>query len=78
MASYPPNYKVGDFVKCRYDFYDFYSYVYGENDYHFMQYYGIIVNSAWENNWDEIETVYKVYCMDGQFRFFLEDEIRYV
>ncbi len=78
MSPYEPRHKIGDFVVCKYHFYDFYNYIYDDDDYYFMHYYGIIVDMAWETNWDDLETVYKVYCLDGEFRFFLEDEIEYV
>ena len=77
MQASPPKYKIGDFVKCRYDFYDFFSYFHDE-DYQYLPYYGIIVDIAWEDDWHDMETVYKVYCLDSEFRFFLEDEIKFV
>jgi hypothetical protein len=75
MEEAPPKYKIGDFVKCSYDFFDFYSYLYGE-EHPYFPLYGIITDLAWDETWFEMETVYKVYCMDGHYRFFLEDEIK--
>ncbi len=72
-----PKYKVGDFVKCAYDFYDFYSYVYDEEDYAHFRFYGIIVDVILDDVtwWFTTETVYHIYCLDGIHRFFLEDEV---
>tara|TARA_Y100000593_G_C4241710_1_gene302480 strand:+ start:749 stop:985 length:237 start_codon:yes stop_codon:yes gene_type:complete len=75
MESSPPLYKIGDFVRCKYDFYDFYTYLYGEDEYVHLPFYGIIVDLAWDDGWYDMEVVYKVYCMDGVERFFLEDEL---
>ncbi len=75
MSSCHLKYKIGDFVRCFYDFRDFYSYFY-DDEYHYFPYYGIIVDLAWEDDFYDLETVYKVFCLDGQFRYFLEDEIR--
>jgi hypothetical protein len=74
MENIPPKYSVGDFVRCYYDLIDFYSY-FNEEDYVYLPFYGIITEIASDQGWYDLETVYKVYCMDGQFRFFLEDEI---
>tara|TARA_B100000530_G_C15695887_1_gene384044 strand:- start:150 stop:386 length:237 start_codon:yes stop_codon:yes gene_type:complete len=75
MAASTPKYKIGDFVRCTYDLIDFYFYLYEDNDYSYFKYYGIIIDVAYEETWYDMEAVYKVYCMDGCFRFFLEDEI---
>jgi len=75
MESSPPKYKIGTFVRCNYDFAWFYAYVYGDDEYIHLPYYGIIVDLAWDDGWYDMEVVYKVYCMDGVYRFFLEDEI---
>ena len=74
MESSTTKYKVGDFVRCHYDFFEFYSYFY-EEEYTYLPYYGIVVNIATDVDWITMEVVYKVYCLDGQYRFFLEDEI---
>ena len=74
MENMPSKYSVGDFVRCYYDLFDFYSY-FNEEEYIYLPFYGIITEVASDQGWYDLETVYKVYCMDGQFRFFLEDEI---
>ena len=67
---------MGDFVKCSYDFVDFHSYLYeDEENYLYLPFYGIIVDLAADEGWFDMEAVYKIYCMDGHYRFFLEDEI---
>ena len=75
-----PKYKIGDFVRCGYDLMDFYTYIYenDEDDYLYFRFYGIVVDVAWEETWLFYETVYKVYCIDGLYRFFLEDEVALV
>jgi hypothetical protein len=78
MDDSGPKYKVGALVKCSYDFYDFYSYFYDEDDYPYLPFYGIVVDLAWDQTWHNMEAVYKVYCFDGYYRFFLEDEIHQV
>ena len=76
MADESPKYSVGDFVRCSYDFFDFYSYFYDDDQYAYLPHYGIVVDYAWDEAWASMmEAVYKVYCMDGCYRFFLEDEI---
>lgn len=59
---------------------DFYTYIYenDEDDYLYFRFYGIVVDVAWEETWLFYETVYKVYCIDGLYRFFLEDEVSLV
>jgi len=75
MAETKPKYKVGDFVSCSYDFFEFYSYYY-EEEYVYLPYYGIIVEIESNVDWRTMEPVYKVYCLDGTYRFFLEDEVK--
>jgi len=76
-----PKYKIGDFVQCAYDLYDFYAELYNDiEDNPYFPFYGIIVNvttveEAW---WHSVEPVYQVYCLDGIHRFFLEDEMSLV
>jgi hypothetical protein len=77
MESSPPCYKIGDFVRCNYDFYEFFSHMYAEDEYPHLPYYGIIVDLAWDEGWFQMEVVYKVYCMDATYRFFLEDELSF-
>ena len=56
-------------------FFEFYSYFY-EEEFPYLPHYGIIVDRATDVDWLTMEVVYKVYCLDGEYRFFLEDEIR--
>jgi len=80
MSPASPKFKKGQFVRCVYEFVDMYTYLYGteHGDYPFLPFYGIIVEIAAEDHWFEMETVYKVYCLDGLYRFLLEDEIQLV
>ena len=80
MEPSVPCFKVGDFVRCAYDFFDFFSYWYNEEGHPYMPLYGIVVEVADVDPelWFSTEVVYRVYCMDGTYRFFLEDEITMV
>ena len=51
--------------------------MYAEDDYPHLPYNGIIVDLAWDEGWFQMEVVYKVYCMDATYRFFLEDELSF-
>ena len=73
MASKTSKYKIGDLVRCFYGFFEFYSYFYEGDEYMYLPFYGIVVEL--ETNWLGMETVYKISCLDGEYRFFLEDEI---
>ena len=73
-----PLFKKGSFVKCSYQYFDYYSYMYGEDDFPYFKHYSIVVDYEWDESWYELEMVYKVYCMDGNYRFFLEDELNLV
>jgi hypothetical protein len=71
-----PKYKIGDFVRCNYDFYDFFSYWYDE-ELPSPPHHGVIVDMMLDDSW-YMETVYQIYCLDGQYRFFLEDEVELI
>ena len=75
-----PKYKLGNFVRCGYDLVDFYSYIYENEtgDYFYFRFYGLVVQIEEDKDWLFGETVYKVYCIDGLYRFFLEDEMELV
>ena len=75
MSLPAPKYSIGEFVRCSYDLVDFYFYLYEEEHHPYFKYYGIVVDIAYDEMWYELEPVYKIYCMDGFYRFFLEDEI---
>tara|TARA_R110000824_G_scaffold136474_2_gene300130 strand:+ start:3074 stop:3319 length:246 start_codon:yes stop_codon:yes gene_type:complete len=73
-------YKVGDFVRCAYDLYDFYAILYDEEDHPYFPFYGTIIHitSHSQDWWFFPGPVYQVYCLDGIHRFFLEDEMHLV
>jgi hypothetical protein len=71
-----PAFKVGAFVRCAYDFYHFFSYWYDEEA-GIMPFHGVVVEIMRDEGWFG-ESVYQVYCLDGQYRFFLEDEMELV
>jgi hypothetical protein len=73
----PPAYRIGDFVRCVYDMFDFFGYWYHDEEYEFFPFYGVVVDMVDDEHWFT-EVVYQVYCLDGQYRFFLEDEIERV
>jgi len=75
MEEDDPKFALGSFVRCHYDYFDFYSYFYEEAVNPHFAFYGLIVEIAPNTGYFETETVYKVYCMDGCYRFFLEDEL---
>lgn len=71
-----PFFKPGAFVRCAYDFHQFFSYWYEEKS-SFIPFHGVIVDIVMDEGWAG-ESVYQVYCLDGQYRFFLEDEMELV
>jgi len=75
MQENAPLFKKGEFVQCSYQYYDYFSYIYGEHDYPYFKFYGIVVDFEWDRSWYNLEMVYRVYCMDGNYRYFLEDEL---
>jgi len=72
-----PKYKIGNFVRCWYDFYNYYHGYYETP--HVNSMHGIIVEieyATWpDNEYGEPEIIYVVYCTDGVYRFFIEDEV---
>jgi len=78
MPPTKPKFGKGQLVRCVYEFVDFYTYLYESEEYPFLPFYGIIVDLVAEDHWYDMETVYKVYCLDGLDRFFLEDELELV
>jgi hypothetical protein len=69
-------YKIGDFVRCAYDFSHFFSCWYDEEA-AFMPFHGVVVDVSYDEGW-YMESVYQIYCLDGRYRFFLEDELELV
>tara|TARA_R100000005_G_C4950743_1_gene171369 strand:+ start:71 stop:325 length:255 start_codon:yes stop_codon:yes gene_type:complete len=73
-----PRYKVGDLVKCWYHFsqYSYYYYSQPEEEI-YDPVYGIIVEidfAQYESDWFH-DILYTVYCLDGSYRFFTEEEV---
>jgi len=68
-------YSVGDLVRCRYTFYQFY-YPQHEDEFDEPPYFGIVVevDYAQYEDWPG-ETIYVVYCTDRSYRFFVEEEL---
>ena len=72
-----PRFKVGDFVQCWYTLYQYYYYYLEEHDEN-QPVHGIIVEVDYVNFDDEwlADIIYVVFCTDGVYRFFVEEEIR--
>jgi hypothetical protein len=76
-----PKYKIGDFVGCWYVLYQYYYYhhhLYGDGfDKNEAPVYGVIVEidfAQYDEEWN-YDVIYVVYCTDGIYRFFLEEEL---
>ena len=71
-----PRYAVGDFVKCWYTWYQYYHY-YLESDEHDKPVYGVIVEVDYAHYDDEWfhDIIYVVFCTDGMYRFFVQEEV---
>ncbi len=74
-----PRYQVGDFVRCWYYYYQYFyypMYPYDEED-EAMPFHGVIVDIDYAEYDSEynIEIIYIIYCTDGSYRFFTEDEV---
>lgn len=67
---------VGDLVRCRYTLYQFYYPNYSD-DYDEAPYHGVVVDVdlAEYEDWPG-EVIYVVYCTDGAYRFFVEEELK--
>jgi len=68
-------FEVGELVACRYDVYHFLNYVFGAYDEpNIPVFHGIVISRE-----DGIpyfdEYIYEVYCTDGRYRYFMEDEV---
>jgi len=71
-----PRYQVGDFVKCWYTLYQYYYYYMDEEEDN-QPVYGIIVEvdyAKYESDWFT-DILYVVFCTDGMYRFFVEQEV---
>lgn len=67
---------IGDFVHCRYTYYQFYYPFYDDDDYYDDSHYGIVVevDFAKFDEWPG-ENIYVVFCTDRIYRFFAEEEL---
>ena len=68
-------FKVGELVACRYDVYHFLNYVfgaYGEPD--VPVFHGVVISRE-DGEPYFAEYIYEVYCTDGRYRYFMEDEV---
>ena len=76
-----PRYQVGDFVQCWYFCYQSYFHYpmspYGDDDDEGMPFHGIIVDVDYAEYDCEynVEIIYVIFCTDGSYRFFTEDEV---
>ena len=73
--SRQPRYKIGDLVRCWYTFY-FYQY-YKYDDLEDEPVYGIVIDIDYAEYDEELfdDIIYVVFCMDGIYRFFVEEEV---
>ena len=69
-----PRYEIGQLVKCGYDTYEFFKYVFPDDPPAPAVYYGIIVKVEYEEEFFGA-SIYQVYCTDGRNRYFLEEEL---
>jgi len=71
-----PLFQVGDFVKCWYSMHQFYYAAYAD-DFELEPKHGIIVEvdyAEYDSDWF-FDIIYVVYCTDGMYRFFTEEEV---
>ncbi len=70
-------YKIGNLVSCRYTFYQYYYVWYDDEEPETT--YGIIVDidyAVWsEKIYADTDILYVVFCLDGVYRFFVEEEL---
>jgi hypothetical protein len=68
-------FEVGDLVACRYDLHHFFYCVFGPDDHAPIPvFYGIVVAREEGTPYFD-EYIYEIYCTDGTYRYFLEDEV---
>tara|TARA_R110002020_G_scaffold219311_1_gene427146 strand:- start:321 stop:566 length:246 start_codon:yes stop_codon:yes gene_type:complete len=71
-----PRFKVGELVKCVYGFPDlYYGVLYSEEFIPSPESYGIIVARYWDQIVFQNEWVYEIKCLDGTYRYFLQNEM---
>lgn len=71
-----PLFGVGDFVKCWYSMHQFYYAAYAD-EFDPQPQYGIIVEvdyAEYDADW-YFDIIYVVFCTDGTYRFFTEEEV---
>ena len=66
---------IGDFVRCRYTYYQFY-YPYYQDEEDEPPHHGIVVevDYAQYEDWPA-EIIYVVFCTDRVYRFFVQEEL---
>ena len=72
--TFTPRYEVGQLVKCGYDTYEFFKYVFPDDPPIPPVYHGIIMKVEYEEQFFGA-SIYEVYCTDGRYRYFLEEEL---
>ena len=72
---YTPTFQPGDFVKCTYDFVEFYKYIYEDLEESDYVHYGIVIRIDKDFYEFMEEYIYEVLCVDGLKRHFMESEI---
>ncbi len=69
------SFEVGDLVACKYDLHHFLYYVFGADENNDVPiFHGVIIAKEEGTPYFE-EYIYEVYCTDGQYRYFMEDEV---
>ena len=70
-----PEFKIGDFVKCNYDFMGFYDVFEQKALPVHPSFYGIVVGVREVTDWFGYEVLYEVLCTDGFTRSFCRWEM---
>ena len=72
-----PRFVVGDLVRCWYTLYQHYYYHLNNWEDDEQPVYGVIIDieyAQYDDGWD-YDVIYVVYCLDGVYRFFVEEEL---
>ncbi len=79
MNTYPPFFKMGDFVSCSYERFPFLFELYDEEEEStYIKHHGIVVYVDDEYHDYLDEHIYEVLCLDGIKRLFLQSELKKV
>jgi len=81
MATRKEAFKIGDLVKCIYDLFDHYDYVFDQPPYQGYPFYGIVIdihNNIIDEKQYDYDKLYIVRCFDGHIRFFACWEMRVI